>query len=363
MSSQTKTASVPIAITCGGTGGHIYPALYVAQSLHKKYPLLFIGSTHRLEHELVPAKGYQYFGINCSPRNPFRIIHGIIQAFRILKQHHVKVVFATGGYVTVPTVIAAKLARCRIVLHEQNALAGKTNRLLGLFAHAIAVNYSSSIAYFPSSRVTLTGNPFQQLYVHSQPKQFTLLVTGGSLGAKAINDVLITLLPSLMQRSIRIIWATGKTLYTVYSQALQAMYPQTLVTNEQTRLNHENFEIELVPYLHNIQEVLAKTSVAITRAGAMTLTELSAYGIPAILIPYPFATGNHQEKNARDFEKRTAAICISQTDLTSHELEKALYTFIEKPDMLHIYSQHMAECYQSNSVTLIQNLIESYLTK
>jgi UDP-N-acetylglucosamine--N-acetylmuramyl-(pentapeptide) pyrophosphoryl-undecaprenol N-acetylglucosamine transferase len=288
-----------IVFTCGGTGGHISPALNIADKL--KEDICFIGGD-RLEKVMI--KNYEFICLPSLKRNILSIIISIFEARTILKKLKPKFVFATGGYVTIPVGIASITLGLPIILLEQNSIPGKTNRFLSKFAKLIFTGYP--IASFSQTKTIFSGNPVAEI-LHD--KKTKLLVFGGSQGSKTINELIKNNLTELSKLGLEIVWITGEKTYDRITNEL-AKYE----TKENTYvLNKTN--IEIYPFRNDIPELLAKTKIAISRSGAMSISELTENCIPTLYIPYPYATDDHQTFNAKYIVDNQAGEMILEKDL------------------------------------------------
>ena len=345
-----------IILTGGGTGGHIYPALAVAERLQQLHPdceILYVGTTRGLENEIVPKRGIPFRTIHAQglPRKInaafFKAIKssadGCLEARKIVKEFQPDVVIGTGGYVCGPVVLAAKMQGIPTMIHEQNAFPGITNKLLARFVDRIMVNFKESGNYFVhKDRITVTGLPVRQevltvkkqegiSYFGFSEEKTTLLVSGGSRGARSLNRAMAESYPKLIEDSnLQIIHLTGKLDYEDTLQAIQeaginlADYPQIVVK----------------AYLDEMQYGLAAADYCVGRAGATFLAEITACGIPAILVPYPYAAENHQEFNAKALVDENAALMLLDKDLSADSLSAAIIELYQNTEK----RKQMAEC-------------------
>ena len=337
-------------VSGGGTGGHIYPALAIATGLTQRYPdaeVLYIGTEKGMEAEIVPKEGWTFKGIPASGlqrklalgnlRALWQGWLGYRQAGRIIRRWRPQAVIGTGGYVSGPVVLAAALSRIPTLIHEQNAYPGVTNRLLSRVAHCVAVTFAGSERYFPGkAKIRLTGLPVRPEFLASErmgvdpdrqgsEAEMTILSFGGSRGAKVINEAMLEVIKAYGNRPhINLVHITGAQGYQEFREKAVA---------EGINLNQMG-NITVHPYLYNINEILAKADLVVSRAGAATLAELTALGIPSILIPYPLATENHQEFNARALEKEGAAVVIPDKELTGAYLYRRINRLIEDREKL-----------------------------
>ena len=317
-----------IVITCGGTGGHIYPALAIAEHLPKE-EVVFLGTTDRLESELIPREGYAFRTISSSRKNPLVILKGVFQALSYILKTRPALVISTGGYVTIPVIIASGLLGVSIFMQEQNLLPGKVNRFLSHFAEKIFYAFPETKQYFKKKGV-LTGNPTRRKIAElfAQTKDFSrspkkILILGGSQGAKAIDEVI-------------------------------PLVDFTSVNSELMHLNQQNYE-------HDIQELYREAHLVVCRAGASTLAELAICGLPAILIPYPYAAGNHQYFNAKAFADQEAAVVLEQKRLSPSMLISIIKTLLETPGRLEKMSLAMRKMARPQAAEEIAKAIKEKL--
>ncbi|NLW45544.1 MAG: undecaprenyldiphospho-muramoylpentapeptide beta-N-acetylglucosaminyltransferase [Syntrophomonadaceae bacterium] len=309
-----------VIMTGGGTGGHIYPALAIARGIMDRWPrakIIFVGTREGMEKDIVPESGFEFRTISAKGLNRSSLVKaassalkvpiGFWQARNIIKEFNPDVVVGTGGYVSYPVVLAAGIMQFKTVIHEQNALPGLANRALGKRADRIMLTFPEAAAYFPEDKTTVTGLPVRPEILTATRREaasffalkedrFTLVVFGGSRGAQRINRAVEGLVEQLSANGIQLIWITGEQHYATIQESIVS------------RGNIDN--VRIYPYLFNMELALAMADLAVCRAGAATLSELAVRGVPAILVPYPYAAENHQEKNARYLEKKGAALVI-----------------------------------------------------
>jgi UDP-N-acetylglucosamine--N-acetylmuramyl-(pentapeptide) pyrophosphoryl-undecaprenol N-acetylglucosamine transferase len=327
-----------VIISGGGTGGHIYPALALAKQIqehHQDAQILYIGSTRGLEADIVSKAGYRFESIEISGfkrslsidnvKTVFRFIRAVSNSKRIIKDFSPDIVVGTGGYVCGPVVFAADRLGVPTLIHEQNVVPGLTNKFLSRFVSRIAVSFSGSTPYFPQSKVVLTGNPRAtevaradrhkgRMLLEANNTQKVVLVVGGSRGAKAINEAFVTASAELAKKQgLYFVYVTGDAHYNQVRQRLNLDRSGGFAQN-----------ISIHSFIYNMPEVLATTDLIINRAGASFLSEITSLGIPSILIPSPYVTNNHQEKNARWLEENGAAKVILESQLTADTLCHAI---------------------------------------
>ena len=340
---QRCTTHKKIVIAGGGTGGHIYPAIGIAQALQRldaTVDILFIGGSDKLESTLVPKHGFRFLPIPVAgfPRRLtlqwlptiWKTFHGLIQSLRYMKTLKPDVVIGTGGYVSGPVLLAGLLCQIPIAIQEQNASAGLTNSILARWADVAYLAMESvrkNNSFRRTTRIEITGNPirpaipafprceetYKKFGLH--PERKTIFVMGGSQGAHAINEAIVAALPYLVGYSeqIQIVHQTGA----IEIEKVQNLYDQILAS-------HEGFLYCVKPFFDTVEEIYSITDVMVCRAGGMTIAEVTACGIPAIFIPLPSQTGNNQVLNAHTVAEAGAAVVLEQGTFTVETLVKDL---------------------------------------
>ena len=306
----------------GGTGGHIYPAIAIADELKKRYPdaeFLFVGANDRMEMQRVPQAGYSIKGLQIagiqrklSLKNlllPFKLLKSLYQARQIIQKFQPDAVIGTGGYASAPTLKAAQWLKVPYFIQEQNSFAGITNKWVSKKANKIFVAYQNMEKFFPKAKIQITGNPIREGLTTIQDKnknafesfsldenKFTLLVLGGSLGAKSINQLISSNLSFFQENEVQILWQCGKFYYDEYKE-------------KQTEM------VQVRPFIENMNDAYAVADVIISRAGASSVSELCVVGKPVIFVPSPNVAEDHQTKNAQAIADEKAAILIKETEL------------------------------------------------
>ena len=328
-----------IIVSGGGTGGHIYPALTIVRAIQKKISdaeFLYVGTKDGLEADIVPKEGLAFETVNIqgfkrslTPENLVRgaqAFGGVVKAMGIVRRFKPDVAVGTGGYVCGPTLLASSLLGIPTLIQEQNVMPGVTNRMLSRFVSCIAMGTKEAAEHFPKGKRVFTGNPIREEVMKARsedgkkmfgldPKAKTVLVSGGSRGARSINRAMIGVLAHYAGRSgVQILHVTGKAGYDETMENLQAAGVDISASG--------NLFIE--PYLYNMPQALACADVAVFRAGAIGIAELTARGVPSVLVPYPFAAANHQEMNARAIASAGAARMILDRELTAERLLSVL---------------------------------------
>jgi UDP-N-acetylglucosamine--N-acetylmuramyl-(pentapeptide) pyrophosphoryl-undecaprenol N-acetylglucosamine transferase len=336
-----------VILSGGGTGGHIYPAVAIAKEIKRQYKdaeILFIGTEKGLESSIVPKEGFELFKIKVrgferklSLGNITAVKESFTSVFRVskkLKEFKPDIVIGTGGYVCGSVLLTAALMNIPTLIHEQNAFPGVTNKILARLVDIIAVNFPEAKKYFPQKgKVLVTGNPIRgdMLNISREEglKEFgftkelpVVFVVGGSRGAKRLNEsVLLLASQAAGKKAFQMLHMTGETQYEDITRQLAAR-----------GIAPDTGYLKVVPYLHNMPYALAAADIVISRCGASTLSEITALGKPSILIPYPYATDNHQEYNARALEKNGAAVIILERDLNEELLYNEVAAMLKAPE-------------------------------
>jgi UDP-N-acetylglucosamine--N-acetylmuramyl-(pentapeptide) pyrophosphoryl-undecaprenol N-acetylglucosamine transferase len=322
-STQQNAGRDTVLLMAGGTGGHVFPALAVADELRARgVQVAWLGTRRGLESDVVPKAGIDISFINVSGLRgkgllgwvlaPVKLVLALAQGIFVVRRIRPSVVLGMGGFVTGPGGIAAWLLRRPLVIHEQNAIAGLTNKLLAPFARKVLEAFPGAL---PSKKSLHTGNPVRTNIADNPQKagtksdQINLLVVGGSLGAKALNEVVPTALAQMPESERPNIWhQTGKKLI----EQTRALYQEARVTGK------------VEPFIDDMGAAYAWADLVLCRAGALTVAELAIAGLPSILVPYPYAVDDHQTSNAKYLADQGAAIIVQQTDLNPDRLLELL---------------------------------------
>lgn len=324
-----------LMVSGGGTGGHIYPALALIERLKEIDPsteVLYVGTTRGLENRIVPAAGLklktlktQGFKRSLSLENfktVYLFLKSVHDAKKLVADFKPDVVLGTGGYVSGAVLYAAAKMGVPTVIHEQNSVVGVTNRFLSKYVDEIAIAFEAARDHFPAEKVTMVGNPRAQQVASQHASDFkwsqiglkddlpTLMIFGGSQGAPKINQSVVEAIPTFNDRPYQVLFATGQKRYDTVQAALQG---QTVGDN-----------VKVVPYIEDMPAKLPKTSLLVSRAGATTIAEITAIGLPTVMIPSPYVTANHQVKNAEALVNKGAARMILEDDLNGESLLAAV---------------------------------------
>lgn len=322
-----------LLVMAGGTGGHVFPGLAVADKLKKQgWQVSWLGTAARMESKLVPEYGYEIDfidvagvrgnGIKRLLMAPLQIIKSIFQARKVLKERQVDLVLGMGGFASGPGGIAAWTLGIPVILHEQNAAAGMTNRLLAKFSKKLLMGFSGA---FVSEKAILVGNPIREALLNLPPKVISkipaslkILVVGGSLGAKILNEIVPKALMNFNLGDVSVLHQTGKGHF------------------ESVNVNYQTVKVdyEIQEFIVDMAQAYAWADIIICRAGALTVAEVAVVGLPALFIPLPHAVDDHQTKNAQSLVNAGAATLISQSMLTDVKLNEFLYALSQNRDML-----------------------------
>lgn len=329
-----------VIISGGGTGGHIFPAVSIANEIRRQSPqaeILFIGAEGRMEMEKVPAAGYPIIGLpirGMNRSNPLKniqvfllLIKSLVKAYQVIRNKRPEVVIGVGGYASGPTLWVAQRMGIPTLIQEQNSYAGVTNKLLAKKAKAICVAYPGMDRFFPADRLTITGNPVRQdLFNHQatrdeairffglDPKKKTVLIVGGSLGARTLNESLLANRSMIESHpEVQILWQCGG----YYKERMEAEMSNNPIEG-----------VSLHPFIYRMDLAYQVADVIISRAGAGTISELAIVGKPTILVPSPNVAEDHQTQNALALVRKDAALMIKDSE-ASEKLYQQLYLLME----------------------------------
>ncbi len=351
-----------ILLTGGGTGGHVYPALAIKEGLSALSPdtqFLYVGTQRGIESRIVPETGMDFltlkvegFNKKISPRtlvNFFNLLGSFLGAWRILKKFDPEVIIGTGGYVSFPVVFVAGLKKKRIYLHEQNAYPGVANRFLSRFAHRIFLSYPESLQYFklPRERMVILGNPVREDFgkMDQELKKQSLglegkrvvLAFGGSGGAAAINRLTLAIAAAFEEKpEIFFILGAGRRYY-------EAMAEKGRV--------YKNLKV--MAYIDPMPDYMGASDLVLARSGAITLAEIAAMGLPAVLVPSPHVANDHQMKNALAFESAGAALVVDEGDFNVDQVVAQVEALLGSDEILKKMGGCAVNLHHPNSAKLI----------
>lgn len=351
-------------ISGGGTGGHIFPALSIANAIREKWPqaaILFVGAENRMEMERVPAAGYEIVGLPVAGFNRkqlhknvsvgIKLIKSLRRAKEIVKSFRPDVVIGVGGYASAPVLRAAVAQKIPTLLQEQNSLAGMTNKWLGKKASTICVAYEGMDRFFPKDRIVLTGNPCRQdltitpntilegnRFFNLDPAKKTILMLGGSLGARTLNDSIVRAFPEIDKSKVQIIWQCGKY---YYDEMIELSIAGKIPPN-----------VLLFDFVSRMDLAYSVADLVISRAGAGSISEFSILGKPVILVPSPNVAEDHQTQNAMALVQENAAILVAD-DTAPDQLFSIALNLVNNQTKLMELSANIMRFAQHNSADRI----------
>lgn len=351
-------------ISGGGTGGHIFPALSIANAIREKWPqaaILFVGAENRMEMERVPAAGYEIVGLPVAGFNRkqlhknvsvgIKLIKSLRRAKEIVKSFRPDVVIGVGGYASAPVLRAAVSQKIPTLLQEQNSLAGMANKWLGKKASTICVAYDGMDRFFPKDRIVLTGNPCRQdltitpntilegnRFFNLDPTKKTILMLGGSLGARTLNDSIVRAFPEIEKSKIQIIWQCGKY---YYDEMMELSIAGKIPPN-----------VLLFDFVSRMDLAYSVADLVISRAGAGSISEFSILGKPVILVPSPNVAEDHQTQNAMALVQENAAILVAD-DTAPNQLFSVALNLVNNQTKLMELSANIMRFAQHNSADRI----------
>lgn len=356
-----------VIMTGGGTGGHIYPAVAIADKIRRKHPdaeILFVGTEKGMEKELVPRSGYPIRFITVSGINRKQIwkniktaadlLKGNREAKAILKEFQPDLVIGTGGYVCGPVIRAASKMKIPAYIHEQNAFPGVTNKMLERFVDKVFVSFEEAKEYFRHpEKLVVTGNPIRKSFLVGsafnyreklsiRDRDFVVLCFGGSRGAGKINSTMKNVVAALSgMEDMKLIFITGKIYYDRIREELEQ---EKIPVGE---------NVTLLPYADNMHEYLFSSDLVISRSGALTVSEITACGKASILIPSPNVTGNHQYYNAKVVSDKGGAVLIEEQDLTDEKLISIIMRLKNNKEALNAMAAASGAAGKIDAVNLI----------
>jgi len=328
-------------IAGGGTGGHVFPAIAIAGSIKNRFPdaqLLFVGALGRMEMTRVPEAGYNIVGLpiaglqrKLSLSNlflPWKLFTSLVKSISLVREFKPDAVVGVGGYASAPLLLAARVLGIPYLIQEQNSFAGLTNKLLGKKASSICVAFEGMESYFPAKKLRLTGNPVRKDLLELNLSQYealkhfglnpgkpTVLIIGGSLGARTINEAVSTAIPDWTEKGYQIIWQTGKAFASKAEELLKQNGNSGMIT---------------MPFIKEMNYAYAAADVVVSRAGALSLAEICMAGKASILIPSPNVAEDHQTRNAESMSGKKAALMIPDRQATKL-LGNEVSNLIQKP--------------------------------
>ena len=356
-------------VTGGGTGGHIYPAMAVADALSEEAKVYYVGNRRNMEFELASKKGYKFLhvGISGMPRkiNPkffywgVRLVRAILYSIRYIKKYKPNAVFATGGYVSAPMVFACIITKTPYMMHDCDAMPGLVTRKLCKRAKYVSLAFEKARKYIPNRNVIVTGNPIREEFATLTKEQareklglknkLTMAIMGGSQGAKSINNTTVEVLKEFAQDlGMQIILQTGKKNYDEAVEKLKLVYPAW----------EQNSGVIVKPYFMDMISVLKASDIVLSRAGSLSLSEISASGAAPILVPYPHAAANHQRINAKSFLDNGACIYLEDKELEPNKLREVVQSLVNNRTKMNYIKQNSSCLAKLNATEKIVECIK-----
>ena len=363
-----------VLLAGGGTGGHVYPAIAIANKIKEHNPdceILFVGTKNGIESEIVPKAGFELKTVTVqgfkrkidfdNVKRVFKLCKGLEHSSRIVKKYKPDIVIGTGGYVSGPVLFNAAMNKRVTIVHEQNSFPGVTNKILSKVATKVLTSFEDSHKRFPEAsqdKLVLTGNPVRKEILNSRKfiarknlgiseDKKMVLCYGGSGGSEEINDAMRLVIENMVKEDVAFIFATGKVYYDEFIETIK--------------------DIELkpyqrvMPYLDNMADGLAASDIVIGSAGAISLAEITALGKPSIIIPKAYTAENHQEYNAKSIESQGAGIAILEKDLTPQSLNEAVFKLLGDKELLIDMANNAKKIGKPEAIDLIYNeIMKSY---
>jgi len=362
-----------VILSGGGTGGHIFPALSIANEIRKRYPdaeILFVGALGRMEMEKIPAAGYKIIGLPIMgfPRKPSfkiftffqKLIQSASKARKIVKDFKPEIAIGVGGYASGPLLRAASKSKIPTLIQEQNSYAGITNKILSKKVNTICVAYDKMERYFPAKKIIFTGNPVRENllsnlknksealeYFGLKGDEKVVLIIGGSLGALSVNNAVLRNLEGIAKSEVQVIWQTG------------AYYYERMVTETKNR-KPENLQIH--QFLSRMDLAYSAADVVISRAGAGTISELCLVGKPTILVPSPNVSEDHQTKNAMALVEKDAAVMIADKEIDD-KLFQETFELVKNKELCQLMSANIKTLAKPEATKTIVDEVEKLIEK
>lgn len=366
-----------VLLSGGGTGGHVYPAIAIANRIKEQYPdaeIMFVGTEKGIESEIVPKYGYELKTVTVqgfkrkidfdNVKRVFKLFKGLEQSRKVVKKFKPDVVIGTGGYVSGPVLFNAAMSKVPTVIHEQNSFPGVTNKILSKVVTRVLTSFEDSHERFPEGsrdKLVLTGNPVRKEILVARKNiarknlgisedRKMVLCYGGSGGSEEINDAMKVVIENMVKEDIAFIFATGKYYYEEFAKSIEY-------------LNLKPYQ-QVVPYLEDMANALAASDLVIGSAGAISLAEITALGKPSIIIPKAYTAENHQEYNAKSIESKGAGIAILEKDLTPKTLNETVFRLLGDRELLIDMENASKEIGKPEAIDLIcDEIIKIYEEK
>lgn len=354
---MSETSKKTYFVTGGGTGGHIYPAMAVADALNVDSKVYYVGNKKNMEFELVSKKDYKFLHVSIKgmPRalSPkffvwgMKLVKAILRSVRYIKKYKPDAVFATGGYVSAPMIFACIITKTPYMMHDCDAMPGLVSRRLSKRAKYVTLAFEKAKRYIPNKHTVITGNPIRkgfEILTKEEARRnlglenkVTLCIMGGSQGAKTINNTAVELLKEFSQvNGMQIIFQTGKRNYNDVVEQLKLVYPAW----------EQDTNLIVKPYFEDMITPLKASDIVLSRAGSLSLSEICASGAAPILVPYPYAAANHQRINAKCLLDLGACVYVEDKELEPNKLREIVLSLLDNPikmDYLQQNSSHLAK--------------------
>ncbi len=357
-----------VIISGGGTGGHIFPALAIANAIRKLNPeteFLFVGAQGKMEMEKVPAAGYKIEGLWISGIKreltidnlsfPFKVLSSVSKALRIIREFKPDVAVGVGGYASGPLLYAASLKNIPCLIQEQNSYPGITNKILAKRVQKICVAYDGMEKYFPKEKILLTGNPVREnvlkiegkrqeafSFFRLNPEKKTILVVGGSQGARSINRSILAGLNEIRHADVQVVWQTGKLFYDEAQNAVSSA-------------RMEN--VRVFDFISQMDFAYAAVDLIVSRAGASTVSEILLVGKPSVMVPLPTAAEDHQTKNIEAMVRKNAALMVRDADASAQLVATALATLRDEQLLKSLASNAAAQALPNSAEKIAGEVI------
>ncbi len=361
-----------LLISGGGTGGHIFPAIAIADAFKKRHPdaeIMFIGAKGRMEMDMVPKAGYPIEGLwisgfkrSLSLDNllfPLKLLCSLVKAGKIIRRFNPDLVVGVGGFASGPTMRRAASMKIPVIIQEQNSFPGVTNRMMANKASRICVAYDAMDKWFPAEKIVLTGNPLRNnimninvdraesaAFFNLNPEKPVILLVGGSQGALGINRGVFAALSSFKDNDVQLIWQTGKPYFEKASQAVDEM--------------NLSYKIKCVVFIDRMDMAYSLADVVISRAGAISISELSLMRKTVVFVPLPTAAEDHQTKNARRLVDADAALLVPN-DATEQQLIPTVFALLADKDRCAAMSRNIYGFAKANAAELVVDEIDNVL--
>ena len=355
-----------VVISAGGTGGHIYPALAIINKIKKEEPnseFIYIGTHNRMEKDLIPTLGIPYEEVEITgfvrklSLDNFKTLTRFFRARKkclsIIRDFNPDVVIGTGGYVTAPVIWAAHKLGCKTFIHEQNSVVGLSNKYLTKYVDRIGVSFESTLKEFPRDKVSLTGNPCSEKAIVTpcadksdfgltDGKKLVLIVMG-SLGSKTVNEKMVEIVYGFRSKDYEVLFVTGNDYF------------------DKLKMQRFPDNVKVVPFIENLPSIMKCTDLMVSRAGASTMSEIMALGIPTIFIPSPYVTNNHQYKNAMDLVSRDAAFILEEKDLEKTSFIHMIDDILENEEKYNEVKSNVSKLGISDSSSRIYDILKEMI--